>query len=685
MIRTTQKTLAALLVAIALLCIAPASAFAESTPPNPENGEKAGELNNPAPSNDAPDPTKQNEVDQNTPTEGAPVSTDGQGTTTQQPQKGTPQVTKDENAKGGAQETDGDARTEEPAIVAAAATDLTASSEKNPREMGNGTAAPAPLQAASTPAKANPSISYKAHVQNVGWQGAVSNGKTAGTSGQALRMEALTVTLNTGGYSGGLQMKAHVQNIGWQPVSVSGTTMGTSGKSLRMEAIRLALTGEISQYYDIFYRAHVQNIGWQDWVKNGQVAGTSGQALRVEAIQIELREKAKPASTQGDGLVSVRYQAHVQNVGWQGMRYDGATAGTSGQSLRVEAIRLWLEPGTLSGNIEYRVHVQNKGWMSWVKNGQVAGTTGKSLRVEALQIRLTGDFKDKYDVVYSGHVQNIGWQSSKNNEDVAGTTGRALRVEALQVTVVDRSQRTGWYKENGSWTYYSSGNKAAGRWVVTSESPIDANPGTQRYWVDTSGKLAISRAIRPTNAVDKGSYLAYATGSGYVMRNSVVELDNTFYWANDSGKLGTPNVSQLIENAVRWAINVANDDSHGYSQDVRWGPDYDCSSFVISAFKAAGFNVGDAVYTGNMKSELTKHGFVWSTNLSNLRRGDILLVHNSSRQHTELYLGNGKNVGAHIAETGGIYGRAGDQTGEEICIDAYYDAPWQGFLRAVLK
>ncbi len=684
MIRTTQKTLAALLVAIALLCIAPASAFADGMQANPESAEKTGELDNPAPANNAPKPTEQTELVQNAPTEGTPESADGQGVTTQPSQEGAPQVTTHEDAKGSVQGTDGGTPTE-PTIATASTPKLVASSESNPREMGNGTAAPPSLQAASTPAKASPSISYKAHVQNVGWQGAVSNGKTAGTSGQALRMEALTVTLNTGGYSGGLQMKAHVQNIGWQPVSVSGTTMGTSGKSLRMEAIRLALTGEISQYYDIFYRAHVQNIGWQDWVKNGQVAGTSGQALRVEAIQIELREKAKPASTQGDGLVSVRYQAHVQNVGWQGMRYDGATAGTSGQSLRVEAIRLWLEPGTLSGNIEYRVHVQNKGWMSWVKNGQVAGTTGKSLRVEALQIRLTGDFKDKYDVVYSGHVQNIGWQSSKNNEDVAGTTGRALRVEALQVTVVDRSQRTGWYKENGSWTYYSSGNKAAGRWVVTSESPIDANPGTQRYWVDTSGKLAVSRAIRPTNAADKGSYLAYATGSGYVMRNSVVELDNTFYWANDSGKLGTPNVSQLIENAVRWAINVANDDSHGYSQDVRWGPDYDCSSFVISAFKAAGFNVGNAVYTGNMKSELTKHGFVWSTNLSNLRRGDILLVHSNSRQHTELYLGNGLNVGAHIAETGGIYGRAGDQTGEEICIDDYYNAPWQGFLRAVLK
>ena len=32
------------------------------------------------------------------------------------------------------------------------------------------------------------------------------------------------------------------------------------------------------------------------------------------------------------------------------------------------------------------------------------------------------------------------------------------------------------------------------------------------------------------------------------------------------------------EKAVTWAIEIANDPAHGYDQDNRWGPDYDCSS-----------------------------------------------------------------------------------------------------------
>ena len=45
--------------------------------------------------------------------------------------------------------------------------------------------------------------------------------------------------------------------------------------------------------------------------------------------------------------------------------------------------------------------------------------------------------------------------------------------------------------------------------------------------------------------------------------------------------------SPSIEKAIAWAINIANDDSHGYTQRLnrRTGPDYDCSSFVSSAFK----------------------------------------------------------------------------------------------------
>lgn len=43
--------------------------------------------------------------------------------------------------------------------------------------------------------------------------------------------------------------------------------------------------------WNIFYRSHVQNIGWQNWVRNGQLSGTTGQSLRMEAIQIKIERE----------------------------------------------------------------------------------------------------------------------------------------------------------------------------------------------------------------------------------------------------------------------------------------------------------------------------------------------------------------------------------------------------------
>lgn len=79
-----------------------------------------------------------------------------------------------------------------------------------------------------------------------------------------------------------------------------------------------------------------------------------------------------------------------------------------------------------------------------------------------------------------------------------------------------------------------------------------------------------------------------------------------------SGKtVVTKAASSVVESAISWAVSIANDNSHGYSQINRWGPDYDCSSLVISAFRNAGVDVGAATYTGNMRSQLTQHGFQW--------------------------------------------------------------------------
>lgn len=143
-----------------------------------------------------------------------------------------------------------------------------------------------------------------------------------------------------------------------------------------------------------------------------------------------------------------------------------------------------------------------------------------------------------------------------------------------------------------------------------------------------------------------------------------------------------------IDAAVNWAVKIADTGSHGYTQDpsARWGPDYDCSSFVISAWEYAGIKVKSkgASYTGNMKQAFTQLGFkdvTSSITLSNgigLRKGDVLV----SSSHAAMMISDTQLVEARYNEFGGIYnGRTGDQTGKEICTGVYYNNPWAHVLR----
>ena len=146
--------------------------------------------------------------------------------------------------------------------------------------------------------------------------------------------------------------------------------------------------------------------------------------------------------------------------------------------------------------------------------------------------------------------------------------------------------------------------------------------------------------------------------------------------------------SAKVEKAIQWALGIAGDNSHGYDQGSRWGnPDYDCSSFVISAFEQAGIGLksAGATYTGNMLSAALATGFkniINSVNVgstSGLKRGDILL---NTSHHTGIYLGNGQIVQASQNEKGGITGGTpGDQTGREIFTRGYYNYPWNAVLR----
>ena len=54
------------------------------------------------------------------------------------------------------------------------------------------------------------------------------------------------------------------------------------------------------------------------------------------------------------------YKTHIQDLGWESMKYNGQSGGTEGLSKRLEAIKIELlnYPGA---TVTYRTHVQNKG------------------------------------------------------------------------------------------------------------------------------------------------------------------------------------------------------------------------------------------------------------------------------------------------------------------------------------
>lgn len=126
----------------------------------------------------------------------------------------------------------------------------------------------------------------------------------------------------------------------------------------------------------IGYQVHMYDIGWGPMVYDGAQAGTTGQSRRVEAIRID------PLG------YNITAKAHIQDIGWKnyGKINVGTVIGTTGQSLRLEAICL----DCTNVRLEYRVHIAKEGWSAWTKadGNATLGTVGMQKAIEAIQIRI---------------------------------------------------------------------------------------------------------------------------------------------------------------------------------------------------------------------------------------------------------------------------------------------------------
>jgi hypothetical protein len=155
--------------------------------------------------------------------------------------------------------------------------------------------------------------------------------------------------------------------------------------------------------------------------ENGNVTGISAGTATIFATVGSFTASCQVKVTDAITDIDISYQTHVQNVGWQSWVTDGA-----------------IDDNGADVGVRYKTHVQNMGWMDWAADGALSGTTGQSLRLEAIQIELTGDDADLYDVYYQVHAQNFGWLDWAKNGDSSGTAGYGCRLEGIKIVVVPK-------------------------------------------------------------------------------------------------------------------------------------------------------------------------------------------------------------------------------------------------------
>ena len=159
--------------------------------------------------------------------------------------------------------------------------------------------------------------------------------------------------------------------------------------------------------------------------------------------------KRKPRQDAGKARndAGLWYRAHVEQAGWLPAVHDGQTAGTTGQSARLEAIKITPPEGLVLdviahvqklGNKEYRdIRRGESSGTGSSDNDPIIGTTGERLRLEAIKIKVVSNATGKF-LRYRGHVQGMGWQAWRSAPigsyaAWAGTTGEARRLEAIQL------------------------------------------------------------------------------------------------------------------------------------------------------------------------------------------------------------------------------------------------------------
>ena len=132
---------------------------------------------------------------------------------------------------------------------------------------------------------------YGAYLYGIGWT-ANHEDNTWCQAGAGSYVTALRASLENQpeNLSGTISYQVNLSGSGWLDWQENYGQAGSTDTAMPLEAVRFALTGQLAEYYDVYYSVY-QNGAWTSLVTNGENAGAEAQGLRVDGIRLAVRKK----------------------------------------------------------------------------------------------------------------------------------------------------------------------------------------------------------------------------------------------------------------------------------------------------------------------------------------------------------------------------------------------------------
>lgn len=138
---------------------------------------------------------------------------------------------------------------------------------------------------------------YGIHVQGKGWSNYFAD-NAYGMAPAGGYITAIRATLHNqpSGMSGTIEYQVNLSGSGWLDWQADASEAGSALGVMPLEAVCMRLTGELAEYYDVFYSV-LQDNAWTDWAKNGEEAGRAGVGLRIDGVRISVARKQEDGTS----------------------------------------------------------------------------------------------------------------------------------------------------------------------------------------------------------------------------------------------------------------------------------------------------------------------------------------------------------------------------------------------------